>query len=101
MSGSSATSFGRSTTMERPTLDEVIDLFRDATGADDVGPDTPLPTIDDVDSLDLVEWLYEFQQKYPHIPADESLLDDVDETVTLRTIYEQIMETAPAASADA
>jgi acyl carrier protein len=87
--------------MERPTLAEVIEQFRAATGADAVGPDTPVTSIDGIDSLDLVEWLYEFQQAYPDIPADESLLEDVDETVTLRTLYAQIMETAPAASTDA
>lgn len=86
--------------MERPTLDEVIDQFRVATGVA-IDPDTPLPNVDQIDSLDLVEWLYEFQQAYPNIPADESLLDDIDETVTLRTIYARIMQTVPAASTDA
>jgi acyl carrier protein len=84
--------------MERPTLDDVIDQIKQVSGAENVDADTPIPQIDDIDSLDLIEWLYEFQQKYPHIPADESLFEDVDETVTLRTIYERIMESAPAAS---
>lgn len=79
--------------MERPTLDQVVDQLQDVTGAERIDPDTPLLTIEDIDSLDLVEWLYGFQEKYPDIQADESLFEDIDETVTLRTIYDRIMET--------
>ena len=36
----------------------------------EVGPDDAIQQISDVDSLDLMEWLYGFQNQYPHIPAD-------------------------------
>jgi acyl carrier protein len=86
--------------MERPTLEEVIAQLQEMTGAERIDPDAPIVKIDDLDSLDLMEWLYGFQEKYPHIPADESLFEDIDETVTLRSIYERITELAGAGASE-
>lgn len=83
--------------MERPTLDDVVEQLKAVSGAEDIDPDTPLLHIEDIDSLDLMEWLYGFQESYPDIPADESLFENVDDTVTFRMIYDRIMTTAPAA----
>lgn len=82
--------------MEYPTLQDVTDLLQNVSGVEHIDPDTPLLSIEDVDSLDLMEWLYGFQERFPEIPADESLFEDIDETHTLRSIYEQIMASVPA-----
>lgn len=82
--------------MERPTLEESTEQLRQVSGAMDLLPDTPLLSAGDVDSLDLMEWLYGFQERYPHIQADESLFNDMDESVTFRSIFERIMADVPA-----
>lgn len=79
-----------------PTLQDVTEQLQDVSGAPQIDPDVALLTVDDIDSLDLMEWLYSFQENYPDIPADESLFEDIDETTTLRTIYERVIATVPA-----
>ena len=80
--------------MEYPTLEDVTEQLQAVSGVDDIDPDVPLLNIDDLDSLDLMEWLYGFQEKYPEIGADESLFEDIDESITLRAIYDQVIATA-------
>jgi hypothetical protein len=80
--------------MDVPTLQDVIKQLEEISGAETIDPDVPILTIDDVDSLDLMEWLYGFQEAYPEIPADESLFDEIDESVTLRSVYESVVATA-------
>jgi hypothetical protein len=82
--------------MEVPTLQDVIKQLETISGAENIDPDVPILTIDDLDSLDLMEWLYSFQESYPEIPADESLFDEIDETVTLRSVYESVIATVPS-----
>ena len=82
--------------MSLPTIEELASQLEAVSGAEKVDPDHPLQHIPDVDSLDLMEWLYGFQNKYPHIPADESLFEDIDDTTTLRTVYERIVALVPA-----
>lgn len=77
--------------MELPNVEELAAQLRAVSGAEDVDVDAPLLQIADVDSLDLMEWLYGFQNKYPHVPADESLFKDIDDTTTLRTVHERLM----------
>jgi hypothetical protein len=79
--------------MEYPTLEDVTEQLQAVSGVDRIDPDVPLSSIEDIDSLHLMEWLYGFQEKYPEIGADESLFEDVDESVTLRTIYGQLVAT--------
>lgn len=81
--------------MTMPTLEELATQLEAVSGAEKVDPDHPLQHIADVDSLDLMEWLYGFQTTYPHIPADESLFADIDDTTTLRTVYDKILALAP------
>lgn len=76
--------------MDIPTLADSIDQLRAVRGLDEFDPDTPLMT-SDVDSLDLIEWLYAMQERYPEIPVDESVFEDIDETVTFRAIHDQIV----------
>lgn len=85
--------------MEYPTLEDVTEQLQAVSGVDQIDADVPLLNIDDLDSLDLMEWLYGFQEKYPEIGADESLFEDIDESVTLRDIYDQVIANANAATA--
>jgi hypothetical protein len=80
--------------MEYPTLEDVTEQLQAVSGVDQIDPDVPLLNVDDLDSLDLMEWLYGFQEKYPELGADESLFEDIDESVTLRAIYDQIIANA-------
>ncbi|MFC9648351.1 MULTISPECIES: hypothetical protein [unclassified Streptomyces] len=81
--------------MTLPTIEELASQLEAVSGAEEVSPDAPLQHIADVDSLDLMEWLYGFQNQYPHIPADESLFADLDDTTTLRHVYERIVALVP------
>lgn len=77
--------------MELPTIDELASQLQAVSGALTVDVDAALLQISDIDSLDLMEWLYGFQKKYPHIPADESLFSDLDNSTTLRAVHEKII----------
>ena len=77
--------------MALPTVEELAAQLQDVSGAESVDVDAPLQKISDVDSLDLMEWLYNFQSEYPDIPADESLFSDMDDTTTLRTVHGRIV----------
>jgi hypothetical protein len=77
--------------MELPTVEELAQQLQEVSGAASVDVDAALQHIADVDSLDLMEWLYGFQTRYPHIPADESLFKDIDDTTTMRTIHARVM----------
>ncbi|SDR22336.1 hypothetical protein [Thermostaphylospora chromogena] len=80
--------------MELPTVEELASQLQAVSGAESIDVDAALLHIADVDSLDLMEWLYGFQNKYPHIPADESLFKDIDDSTTLRTVHARLMEAA-------
>ncbi|GAA1646879.1 MULTISPECIES: hypothetical protein [Actinoplanes] len=81
--------------MEIPTVEDLATQLQAVSGAKVVDADAALQRIADVDSLDLMEWLYGFQEQYPHIPADESLFKDMDETTTLRTVHGRILALVP------
>ena len=81
--------------MEIPTVEDLARQLQDVSGAKVVDADAALQQIADVDSLDLMEWLYGFQDKYPHIPADESLFKDIDDSTTLRVVHERILALVP------
>jgi acyl carrier protein len=87
--------------MALPTLDDVVQQLQSVSGAQELDPDAPLLENEDIDSLDLMEWLYTFQEQYPEVPADESLFEDIDSSVTLRAIYTRVMDTVPASASGA
>ncbi len=64
--------------MAIPTVEELAEQLQSVSGAPSIDVDASLLQLADVDSLDLMEWLYGFQSAYPHIPADESLFSDVE-----------------------
>ncbi|MFE6054878.1 hypothetical protein ACFQ6N_29340 [Kitasatospora sp. NPDC056446] len=80
-----------------PTIEDLAQQLQAVSGAHEIDADAALQHIADVDSLDLMEWLYGFQNQYPHIPADESLFADIDDTTTLRVVHERILALVPAA----
>ncbi|GAA0799461.1 hypothetical protein [Spirilliplanes yamanashiensis] len=84
--------------MEIPTAEELANDLQAVSGADAVDVDAPIQLIADVDSLDLMEWLYGFQNKYPHIPADESLFKNIDDTTTMRHVHERVVALAGTAA---
>ncbi|MEU8925762.1 hypothetical protein AB0D10_33340 [Kitasatospora sp. NPDC048545] len=79
-----------------PTIEDLAQQLQAVSGAHEIDADAALQHIADVDSLDLMEWLYGFQNQYPHIPADESLFADIDDTTTLRVVHERILALVPA-----
>lgn len=87
--------------MELPTVEDLANQLQAVSGAENVDVDAALLQISDIDSLDLMEWLYGFQNKYPHIPADESLFADINDSTTLRTVHEKIIALAPHQSVQA
>jgi acyl carrier protein len=84
--------------MELPTVEDLAAQLQAVSGAAEVDVDAALQQISDIDSLDLMEWLYGFQNKYPHIPADESLFSDIDDSTTLRTVHAKLVALAPQPS---
>ncbi|MDS1272451.1 hypothetical protein RIF23_19365 [Lipingzhangella sp. LS1_29] len=82
--------------MSIPTVEELAKQLAQVSGADEVHPDHPIQHIADVDSLDLMEWLYGFQNEHPDIPVDESLFADMDDTTTLRNVHERIQKLVPS-----
>lgn len=81
--------------MALPTVEELAQQLAAVSGATEVVPDAPIQHIADVDSLDLMEWLYNFQNHYPDIPADESLFADLDDTTTMRDVHTKLLGLVP------
>ena len=69
-----------------PTLDEVIGELRSISEDETIEPSSPLATID-VDSLDIMEWVYEIEER-AGVQFDESLYDkEVLEDATVAELY--------------
>jgi hypothetical protein len=84
--------------MELPTVEELASQLAAVSGAAELDVDEAIQQNSDIDSLDLMEWLYGFQNKYPHIPADESLFSDIDDKTTMRDVHARIVALAPQPS---
>ncbi|WP_282794961.1 phosphopantetheine-binding protein [Streptomyces sp. CC224B] len=87
--------------MQLPTLQVSVDRLMAVSQVKAFDPDTPLTT-SGVDSLDLMEWVYDMQQRYPDLGVDESVVELVDDTVTFRGIHRQLLaarNAVPVASA--
>ena len=46
--------------MPFPTLDEVVDQLREIAEDDTIGPDSVITSLE-IDSLDLMEWVFEIE----------------------------------------
>jgi aryl carrier-like protein len=82
--------------MQLPTLDDSVELLKAVSGLDDFDPDTPLRS-SGVDSLNLVEWIYEMQERHPDMTIDESIVDDVDDDTPFRAVHDQMVLAQAAA----
>nr|WP_042186356.1 hypothetical protein [Kibdelosporangium sp. MJ126-NF4]CEL17227.1 hypothetical protein [Kibdelosporangium sp. MJ126-NF4]CTQ91543.1 hypothetical protein [Kibdelosporangium sp. MJ126-NF4] len=82
--------------MQLPTVEELAGQLAAVSGAAELGPDDAIQRNSDIDSLDLMEWLYGFQNKYPDIGADESLFSDIDDATTMRDVHAKLVSMAKA-----
>jgi aryl carrier-like protein len=76
--------------MQLPTLEVSVERLMAVSQIKGFDPDTPLTT-SGVDSLDLMEWVYDMQGRYPDLGVDESVVELVDDTVTFRSIHQQLL----------
>ncbi|MFD9905937.1 phosphopantetheine-binding protein [Streptomyces sp. NPDC059063] len=87
--------------MQLPTLEVSADRLMAVSRVKEFDPDAPLTT-SGVDSLDLMEWVYDMQERYPDLGVDESIVESIDDTVTFRGIHQQLLaarNAVPAATA--
>ena len=72
-----------------PTLDEVIGELRSISEDETIEPSSRLATID-ADSLDIMEWVYEIEER-AGVQFDESLYDkEVLEDATVAELYDKL-----------
>ncbi|MFD4245017.1 phosphopantetheine-binding protein [Streptomyces sp. NPDC058525] len=84
-----------------PSLEVSVERLMAVSRVEGFDPDTPLTT-SGVDSLDLMEWVYDMQERYPDLGVDESIVESINDTVTFRSIHQQLLaahDVAPVASA--
>jgi len=75
--------------MAFPTLDEVVGQLREIAEDDTIDGDSKLAAID-VDSLDVLEWVFEIESQ-AGVEIDDALYDKAAlETATIRDFYEQV-----------
>jgi acyl carrier protein len=75
--------------MPFPTLDDVVRHLREIAEDDTIDGDSKLASID-VDSLDVLEWVFEIEGQ-AGVEIDESLYEkEALETATVRDFYEQV-----------
>jgi len=80
-----------------PPLDNVLVELAHISDTGPIDPDAPIADLD-VDSLDLLEWLYGLEQD-SSVELDETLFDDLNGEMTIREIYERIRSALKEASA--
>ncbi|MGP3691434.1 phosphopantetheine-binding protein [Streptomyces sp. IBSNAI002] len=84
-----------------PSLEVSVERLMAVSRVEGFDPDSPLTT-SGVDSLDLMEWVYDMQERYPDLGVDESIVESINDTVTFRGIHQQLVaahDVAPVASA--
>ena len=81
--------------MAFPTLDDVVAKLREIADDDTVAPDSRLASLD-IDSLDVLEWVFEIERA-AGIEFDESLYEkQALETATVGDFYEIVKAEAGA-----
>jgi acyl carrier protein len=76
--------------MARPSTEEIVDSLHEMFPAANVELDSPLGELD-IDSMDLLEWLYTLVEVHG-LEMDEGRLQEVDESMTLRELYDSVFE---------
>ena len=74
------------------TIEDFARELENVSGASHIDPDTPLTKIPDIDSMDLMEWLYEFQNSHPDSGVDASVFENEDGSATLRTFHSRLVK---------
>lgn len=77
--------------MNMPALEDLVSQLESVSGAQQIDPEVPLMQIPDVDSMDLMEWLYSFQNDFPEVKADATLFENEDGKTTLKLVHERLM----------
>jgi len=81
--------------MAFPSLDEVVQQLQTIAEDDSIGADSKLADLD-VDSLDVMEWVFEIEGR-AGVEIDDSLYDkDTLEKASVREFYERIKDAASA-----
>ena len=80
---------GRMPPVAVPTLDDVLGSLRSMFPSAPVGPDVALGELD-VDSMDLLEWLYSVVEDHG-IDVDEAALQRIDDETTVRELYDIVL----------
>jgi hypothetical protein len=73
------------------TLEDFARQLEEVSGASAIDPDTPLAEVSDVDSMDLMEWLYKFQTENPGSGVDAAVFENEDGRATLRTFHTRLV----------
>lgn len=82
--------------MNIPALEDLVSQLESVSGAQDIDPNVPLMQIPDVDSMDLMEWLYSFQNDFPDIKADAAIFENEDGKTTLKLVHDRLLAVAGA-----
>lgn len=77
-----------------PSLNTLLEQMQTVSGATEIDPDTPLIELSDVDSMDLMEWLYDFQTAHPGSSIDAEIFANEDGLLTVRILHERLLEAA-------
>lgn len=75
--------------MSMPTFEEVLEKLKELTEIDDLDPDAPVSELE-IDSLDVLEWLYAVADDN-NVEFDEEALADIED-VTIRKIYGRVIQ---------
>jgi len=81
-----------------PTIDEFVAQIEAVSGATGTDPDTPVAELSDVDSMDLMEWLFGYQSEHPTAGVEATVFANDDGAATLRTFHTRLVETAARAA---
>ena len=71
--------------MAAPTLDDVVTSLRTMFPSATIDPDVPLGDLD-IDSMDLLEWLYALVDEHG-LEIDEAALQAIDDEMSVRELY--------------
>ena len=81
--------------MAFPTLGEIVQQLQTIAEDASIGPDSKIADLD-VDSLDVMEWVFEIEGQ-AGVEIDDSLYDqDALEKASVRDFYERIKDAASA-----
>jgi acyl carrier protein len=78
--------------MPFPTLDEVVQQLREIAEDDTIGPDSRLTSLD-IDSLDVMEWVFEIETSAGVRIKDELYAKGALEGATVGDFYERVRDT--------